>query len=209
MKKIIFFITTILVLISCKKEKTETPIDMTGEKVVKSVNNVIKKRDLPLKNFSKIEIVSYYNRMVWDTTTVNGKHSFNKILVDNYKLTFDSTMIQERVILNKIQEKELLNLIISDTCNTGETPADCYKPRHMILFRDSKNRIVGYNEFCISCAYGRNSSNLDGFQKYCYSDMDRLFKKFGIKLFVEEGDEDVEAENKEYDFLKHKGYIKN
>ncbi|OXA89928.1 hypothetical protein [Flavobacterium hydatis] len=95
MKKIIFFITTILVLISCKKEKTETPIDMTGEKVVKSVNNVIKKRDLPLKNFSKIEIVSYYNRMVWDTTTVNGKHSFNKILVDNYKLTFDSTMIQE------------------------------------------------------------------------------------------------------------------
>ncbi|MWB94749.1 hypothetical protein GON26_10265 [Flavobacterium sp. GA093] len=205
MKRILFLIA-FLFFISCKNEKT---IDSGKIEVVNSLSRIIKKRDFPLKNFSNIELVSYYNRVVWDTIKVNDKSPFNKILVDNYRLTFDSLMIQERVTLNKIQEKELLNLMISDTCSTGETPADCYKPRHMILFRDHKNRIMGYSEFCIACAAGRNSENLEEFQKYCYSDMEILFKKYGIKLFVHEGDEDDTQENREYDFLKHKGYIKN
>lgn len=205
MKKILFLLI-VFVLICCKKEKEEK---VNNIEVVNSLSRIIKKRDFPLENFSKIELVSYYNRMVWDTIKINGKHPFNKKLVDNYRLTFDSLMIQERVTLNKIQEKELLNLMLSDTCSTGETPADCYKPRHMILFRDHKNRIIGYSEFCIACAAGRNSENLEEFQKYCYSDMETLFKKYGIKLFVNEGDEDDTEENREYDFLKQKGFIKN
>jgi hypothetical protein len=205
MKRILFLIA-FLFFISCKNEKAK---DFERIEAVNSLSRIIKTTDFPLKSFSKIELVSYYNRMVWDTIKVNGKRPFSKKLVDNYRLTFDSLMIQERVVLNKIQEKELLNLMLSDTCSTGETPADCYKPRHMILFRDHKNRIMGYSEFCIACTAGRNSDNLDEFQKYCYSDMETLFKKYGIKLFVREGDEDDTEENKEYDFLKHKGFIKN
>jgi hypothetical protein len=71
----------------------------------------------------------------------------------------------------------------------------------MILFRDDKNRIIGYNEFCINCIGSRSSTNLNGFQKYCYSDMGDLFRKFGIKLFVE-----YEDEGKEYEFLRKNGY---
>jgi len=190
---------TILVLISCKKEKIEASIETTGVKIFKSVSKVIKKRDFPLNNFSKIELVSYYDRILWDTLSYKGEQPFRKVLVDNYKLTFDSTVIQERIILNKIQEKELLNLMVCDTCVPQEISAACYKPRHMILFRDNKNRIIGYDEFCINCVGSRSSTNLDGFQKYCYSDMSELFRKFGIKLFVE-----YEDEGKEYEFLRKK-----
>lgn len=204
MRKIIFLIS-ILVLISCKREKTEIQNNKRTETV-----KVLKKRDFPIKNFSKIELLSYYNRMKWDNE-YQGKRAFNKILVDNYKLTFDTTMIRERVVLNKDQERELLNLMALEYCHTGETPADCYNPRHMILFRDDKNRIIGYNEFCFSCLSGRNSGNLDAFQKFCYSDMEIFFKKSGLRFFLEgtELDGDLIHENEEYDFLKSKGFIKN
>ena len=69
--------------------------------------------------------------------------------------------------------------------------------------QDNKNRIIGYNEFCLSCVGGRTSPNLDNFQKYCYLDMETLFRKFGIKLFV-----DYDDEKKEYKILEKKGYLK-
>jgi hypothetical protein len=201
MRKIIFLIT-ILILVSCKNEKTNSQIEEEEIPIVKSASKVINRRDFPIKNFSKIELVSYHNRILWDTLRYKGERPSYKMLADNYKLTFDSTMIQERVILNKSQEKELLNLMISDACVPEEISAACYDPRHMILFRDNKNRIIGYNEFCINCIGSRTSTNLNGFQKYCYSDMGDLFRKFGIKLFVE-----YEDEGKEYEFLRKKGYL--
>ncbi|WP_281635883.1 hypothetical protein [Flavobacterium marginilacus] len=200
MKKIILLIT-VLVLVSCKNEKAKNIIEDEAVPFVKSVSKTINKRDFPIKKFSKIELVSYYNRIIWDTVKYKGERASYKMLVDNYKLTFDSTMIQERVVLNKNQEKELLNLIVCDTCVPEEVSSACYDPRHMILFRDNKNRIIGYNEFCINCIGSRNSVNLEGFQKYCYSDMGKLFKKFGIKLFVEDGED-----SKEYEFLRKKGF---
>lgn len=201
MRKIIFLIT-ILLVVSCKNENLQKPSENKGIKIEQSISKIIKKRDFPIKNFSKIELVSYYNRVIWDTIKFKGEQPSNKFLVDNYKLTFDSTMIQERVVLNKSQKKELLNLLISDTCVPQEMQAGCYNPRHMILFRDDKNRIIGYNEFCIDCVGSRYSNNLNGFQKYCYTDMAELFRKCGIKLFVE--DEDAGGE-KEMKFLQSKG----
>jgi hypothetical protein len=183
MRKVLFLIS-ILLLISCKNNDAE-----------KTFSKVINKRDFPVKNFSKIELVSYYNRVLWDNK-FKGEFPTHKVLVENYKLTFDSTMIQERVVLNKVQEKELLNLMISDSCSIGQITSACYNPRHMILFRDNKNRIIGYNEFCLECGSSRNSDNLENFQQYCYYDMSNLFKKFGIKLFVESDDEKaIEKEN--------------
>lgn len=201
MKKIILLIL-VLVFVACKEKKVNKIIETEGVPFVKSVSKTITKRDFPIKNFSKIELVSYYNRIIWDTVKYKGERPSYKMLVDNYKLTFDSTMIQERVVLNKTQEKELLNLMVCDTCVPEEMTAACYDPRHMILFRDAKNRIVAYNEFCINCVGERNSANLEGFQKYCYSDMGELFKKFGIKLFVEDGED-----SKEDEFLRKKGFL--
>ena len=201
MRKIIFLISA-LFLVSCKNEDRRKSTESEGIKIEKSISKIINKRDFPIKNFSKIELVSYYNRVLWDTIKYKGEQPSYKFLVDSYKLTFDSTMIQERVVLNKSQKKELLNLLISDTCVPQEMQAGCYNPRHMILFRDDKNRIIGYNEFCIDCVGSRYSNNLNGFQKYCYTDMAELFRKCGIKLFVEyEG----AGGEKEMKFLQSKG----
>lgn len=142
---------------------------------------------------------------MWDTISFNDQNPFRKPLVDNYKLTFDSTMIKEQITLNKLQQKELLNLIVCDTCLPEEVDMACYDPRHMILFKDKKDKIIGYTEFCFTCLSSRSSENLSKFQKYCYSDMNNLFKKFGIKYFIEEPSD----ENKEYMYLKSKGYIKD
>lgn len=202
MRRIIFFVA-ILLLVCCKNENGQQQLESEGIPIEKSISKIINKRDFPIKKFSKIELVSYYNRVVWDTIKYKDESTSYKALVDNYKLTFDSTMIQERVALNRSQEKELINLLISDTCIPQEMEAGCYNPRHMILFRDEKNRIIGYNEFCTSCIGSRNSRNLEGFQKYCYADMAELFRKFGIKLFVEYGDGNGA---KEYNFFKSKGF---
>lgn len=198
-------------IISCKKEqieqteKTEKTETDLGIPIPKSVSKLIVKRDFPLQEVSKVELISYCNRVIWDTISFNGQNPIQKSLVDNYKLTFDSTMIKERITLNKVQQKDLLNLIVCDTCVPEEVDMACYDPRHMILFRDKRNKIIGYNEFCFTCLGSRSSENLNDFQKYCYSDMNDLFKKFGIKYFIE----DPNDENKEYLFLKSKGYIKD
>lgn len=195
-------------IISCKKEqiekkdKVETDL---GIQIPKSVSKSIKKRIFPLKEISKVELISYPNRVMWDTISFKGKNPFQKPLVDNYKLTFDSTMIKERITLNKVEQKELLDLIVCDTCMPEEVVMACYDPRHMILFKDKKNKIIGYTEFCFTCLGSRSSENLSKFQKYCYSDMNELLKKNGIKYFIE----DPSDENKEYLFLKSKGYIKD
>lgn len=202
MKKILCLFIIVVSVISCH-DKTSNNLAKEEEEIpiVKSVSKTIHKREFPITNFSKIEVVSYYDRIMWDTLEYKKEVPFRKILVDKYKLTFDSTKIQERVVLNKIQEKELINLMVSDTCVPEELSAACYKPRHMILFRDKKSRIIGYNEFCIECVGSRNSDNLNGFQKYCYSDMQKLLEKFGITLFIESGDEKRVKE--EIDFIEN------
>lgn len=124
MRKIIFLIA-ILLLVSCKNENEQQSLESEGIPIEKSISKIINKRDFPIKKFSKIELVSYYNRVVWDTLKYKGESPSYKLVVDNYKLTFDSTMIQERVILNRSQEKELINLLISDTCIPQEMEAGC------------------------------------------------------------------------------------
>ena len=197
------FLIAILFLsfFSCKEEKLKKP----EFKIIEtSVSKSIKKREFPLKNVAKIEFLSYPDRITWDTISYKGEIPFRKNLIENQKFTFDSTMIKERIVLNEIQKKELFALMVCDTCVPEEMAAACYQPRHLILFKDKKNKIVGYQEFCFQCVGLRESKNLEGFEKLCFSDMNKLFRKFGIKYFVE-NDEDNQ---KEYHFLKNKGYIK-
>jgi hypothetical protein len=197
-----FFISILfLSLLSCKKEKVkEEEFKVIEPSVSKSIN----KREFPLKDVSKVEFLSYPDRITWDTISYKGEIPFRKNLIENQRFTFDSTMIKERIVLNEIQKKELFALMVCDTCVPEEMAAACYQPRHLILFKDKKNKIVGYQEFCFQCIGLRESESLEGFEKFCFSDMNKLFRKFGIKYFVENDEDD----QKEYHFLKSKGYIK-
>lgn len=141
------------------------------------------KRKFPIDDISKVEIYSYYDRTSWDTVKVNEKAPLYKELIKEGKLTFNTAFIKEKIILNKNQQKELVNLMVCDTCIPSELPAACYMPRHLILFKHANNKILGYNEFCFECIGSRQSKNLENFQKFCLNDMSLLFKKFGIKFF--------------------------
>jgi len=183
MKFIVVFILSLL-FFSCKKEK-----------------------EFPLKNVAKVEFISYYDRTVWDTIKVNGKNSIYKTLVVNGKFVFDSTFIREKIVLNKSQESELLTLITCDTCISEELPAACYMPRHMIVFRNTKNKIIAYNEFCFHCIGSRQSKVLENYQKFCLSDMSALFEKVGIKYFADNEEQQREESVFNDSILKARGII--
>ena len=176
----------ILGIISCKKENTESSLAIEKTKVNKSKSEVIKRRDFFLKDLSKVEILSYEDRMRWDRKITKKDNKYSKDLVVDYKLNFDSTNVKERVVLNSVLKTELLELLSQDSCKVEELPADCYMPRHMILFRDKKNRIIGYKELCLSCRGFRESKNLEKYNGFCFSQMEELFKKAGIKYFDED-----------------------
>lgn len=182
MRKALFLIF-ILIAISCKKENAESSIVNEKAKVFKSQSEVIKRRDFPLKNLSKVEVLSYEDRMRWDRKITKKDNKYTKDLVVDYKLNFDSTKVKEKVVLNSVLKTELLELMSQDSCKVVEGLADCYMPRHMILFRDKKNRIIGYKELCLSCKGFRESKNLENYNGFCFSQMEELFKKAGIKYF--------------------------
>lgn len=183
MKRIVFLLI-ILGMISCKKENAASSIVNEKTKESKSQSEVIKRRDFPLKNLSEVEVLSYEDRMQWDKKSTERKdNKYIKDLVVNYKLNFDSTKVKERVLLNSVLKTELLDLMSQDSCKVVEGLADCYMPRHMILFRDQKNRIIGYKELCLSCKGFRESKNLENYNGFCFSQMEQLFRKAGIKYF--------------------------
>lgn len=163
-----------------------------------SCQKEIKKKTFKLQNLEKIELLSYPDRIMWDTLRKGEDLIYGKI-VSNNKLDIDSTFVRERIELNKIQQKELINLLVQDTCLVQEMQAACYMPRHLILFRDKKNRILGYQEFCFTCVGSRESKNLEIYNDFCMSEMRDFFEKAGIKYFVETTDQ----EKAEYLFLKN------
>ncbi|MFH6935264.1 hypothetical protein [Flavobacterium sp. FlaQc-30] len=184
MRKI--FLLVVVILVSCKYEKKEVSTENEGIPIVKSVSKIINKRDFPLKNLSKVEVLSYEDRMRWDRKITKKDNKYTKDLVVDHKLNFDSTKVKERVLLNSVLKTELLELMSQDSCQVEELPADCYMPRHVILFRDKKNRIIGYKELCLSCRGFRESKNLENYNGFCFSQMEELFKKAGIKYFDED-----------------------
>lgn len=92
------------------------------------------------KKFDKIELLYYPNSkramftMGCDTLLKNG--------------VFQVDSLQERVILDKEQE-ESLNRIVSQNSG-GNNPADCYMPKHAILFYRN-NRVDSFIEICFEC----------------------------------------------------------
>jgi hypothetical protein len=158
-----------------------------------------KDKEFKLPNLSKIEFVSYPDRMIWDTIGAKGEKLFYKNLIVNSKLNFDSTMIKERVILKSEQLKEL-SMLLQETCDDQYEASACYMPRNLILFRDNKDKIIAYKEFCFSCSGSYSSKNIEKYSEFCLKDMNSLFRKFGIKYF---GDtpEQVREESKFIDSI--------
>jgi hypothetical protein len=215
MKKIIY-IFFLLGLFSCKKEvkvtktkdwiytvekQADGTILYTEERVEEKDTINYSKIKFPFDKIKKVEFLSYYNRIMWDERKDRDDVAYGD-LVKNQRIVFDSTLIKERIIINEIQMKRLYGILKSN-CKIQENIAGCYNPRHMILYRDFKNKIIAYQEFCFECIGSRQSKNLLNNSSFCLLDMKQLFKDSDIKYYGETEKE----QDQEYQFLKKEGYI--
>ena len=157
--KLLIYLMFFCLTFSCKKEKEQY-----------SYNN-----KFYLDGLDKIEVMEYPSRFLWDTV----KGSNTKELVNNGKLTFDSTFVKEKVILNVKQKKELILLFSQDSCDP-DTSSVCYEPRHLILFRDRKFNIIAYREFCFECSNSRGSKNIEAYDGYCMGDIYKFLLKLNL-----------------------------
>ena len=71
--------------------------------------------------------------------------------------------------------------------------ADCYNPRHLILFY-KQNKIVDFYEFCAECGGSRQSKNII-FPELCTGKGDRIIEIFKEMRLKNDGEE---SENYKY-----------
>lgn len=102
----------------------------------------------------------------------------------NTDVQLSNDFIKERIVLSEIQKRELFNLISKDSCNSKQLIADCYNPRHQIVFKDEKDNVIGAIEICFSCGEIKSSKSIGEAKYYCLEDMRLFFWKVGIRYFI-------------------------
>ena len=149
----------------------------TSQKVTNDeINDLFKKT-------KKIEIISYLDRAKWDRTDKK------KYFIKNDTIKINEKHIRDRIVLSKNQRNKLKKAI--EDCKLDKTErADCFNPRHLVVFFDTNNEIVGYSELCFLCNRSEFSQNFKIISE-CLLNQEKLFKEFGIKYF-EETDEETE-----------------
>lgn len=112
----------------------------------------------PVSEMDKIELVSYSPRL-------NSYSDLDLIIDDKFKLSY----IKQRIALGKPQADSLLSILYNikpspiGTDTTGV--ADCYNPRHSILFYKG-SKAIAFFEVCFECGGTRQSKGVD-FGLFC------------------------------------------
>ncbi|MBA4154341.1 hypothetical protein [Flavobacterium sp.] len=136
-----------------------------------------------------IEIMAFYDREKWDR-----EDSFTDVnYIKNNTIEIKEKYVRNRILLDQDQINKLKSEL--EKCKTEDVePADCYWPRHVLIFTNTKNEIFGYIEICFSCSNTLSSKNLQ-FLERCALKQEKLFKEFGITYF-EETDEEIKELNR-------------
>lgn len=105
----------------------------------------------PFDKSDKIEIVSYNTR----------RDIFSsRDLIDNGKFAVDD--IQQRMTLGKNQRDSIFSILFNlrpSPTGIDTLQADCYYPRHSIVFYE-KTRAIAFFEVCLECGGTRQSSGV-------------------------------------------------
>lgn len=124
-----------------------------GKKI--RVAPVIEQRDTsginPFVSATKVELVYYKsNRMKWNDSN---------ILEKGY-LIIPPDRIAKRILLNSHQVADWQYSLYEMHLCEEFMVAGCYEPRHLLVFYDKGERLLGAIEICISCAGGWVSPGL-------------------------------------------------
>lgn len=133
----------------------------------------------------KIEIYAYLVQSKWDR---NDKYEYLK---KDSIVNIPEIYLRNKIELNKKQISKLKKTLIKSP-NEIDERADCYMPRHTIVFYNENDVILGYVELCFSCMNSRASNNFKELEdKMLYQE--KLFQEFGVTYF-----EDTKEENDAY-----------
>lgn len=163
-KSILIF--TLLTILSCKKH---------DEKVEEVQSNEI------LKDFDRIRLVSY-------NTKRDVYNSNYELKIENDTIKIPNINFIDNVVLKKKEADKIFEIILSPP--ERGTLADCYNPRHILLFY-KKNKMVEFFEFCTECGGSQISSNkikINSIVTEQGKELIRVFKEMKLKNDGEESD---------------------
>ncbi|WP_298115131.1 hypothetical protein [Flavobacterium sp.] len=137
-----------------------------------------------LKKYDKIRLISY------------NKH--RDVFRPKYELKIEKDTIQipnikviDNIVLDKYFSQKIAEVLLSTEKEC--IVADCYNPRHLILFY-KQNKIVDFYEFCAECGGSRQSKNIN-FPELCTEKGDRIIEVFKDLKLKNDGEE---TENYKY-----------
>lgn len=132
-----------------------------------------------INKYDEIKLISYNSHRKYalrDNPTIEIKN--DKVIIKGVKIV-------DNVILNNKYSKKIFNVLFSTKKECSV--ADCYNPRHILLFIKAK-KIVGYYEFCAECGRGKMSKNIN-IQSICREHGDDLIKIFKEMKLKNNGEE--------------------
>lgn len=141
----------------------------------------------------KIEIYAYLDYNKWEK---NDK----KEIIYNNDIYIKDEYVRNKILLTKKQIKKLEKSLLKTKVEIDER-ADCFDPRHTIVFFNNHNKILGFINLCFSCLNSDSSKNL-AFLSDKMLLQANLFKDFGITYFEETKEEREEFKEKRDKFYK-------
>ena len=146
-----------------------------------------KKKTKDIYPFSKcdyIEVISYENRMNWDTINGMSKDYYEYSILENGRMEVFKKNTIEKIRLNKEQNENLLNILYNTNCFVSEASA-CYEPRHSLIFYNAENKPFASIEVCLDCYGSRKTKGIKEIE-FCETKINKLrefLESIGIKHF--------------------------
>jgi hypothetical protein len=129
----------------------------------------------------KIEIYAYLVQSKWD------KKDKYEYLKNDSIIRIPEIYLRNKIQISKSQITKLKKNLVKSNNEIGEI-ADCYEPRHTIVFYNKKDEILGFVELCFSCVNSRVSDNFIILKDKMLL-QEKLFQEFGITYFEDTKEE--------------------
>ena len=137
-----------------------------------------------LKKYDKIRLISYNTHRDTYRTSYELKIENNTIKIPDVKFI-------DNIILDKYFAEKITDVLFLEENEC--VLADCYNPRHLILFY-KQNKLIDFYEFCAECGGSRQSKNIS-FPELCSDKGDKIIAIFKEMKLKNNGEE---SENYQY-----------
>lgn len=131
-----------------------------------------------LKKYDKIRLISYNTHRDVYSSNYEPKIENDTVKIPNIKFI-------DNVILDKYYAEKITEVLFSEENEC--VLADCYNPRHIILFY-KKDKLVDFYEFCAECGGSRQSKNIN-FPELCTDKGDKIIEIFKEMKMKNNGEE--------------------